>query len=226
MLKRLLGTGILVGLVVAAGGHLASCDQAYYRTMEAMGKHKRQLLVERVEAARDGQLEAKQQFRDALERFTAVVEFDGGDLEGRYNALRAELDASEAKAEAVRNRIEAVEEVADALFEEWEAELEAYTDEDLRLSSEIKMHDTRKRYAQLLRSMKRAEGKMDPVLAAFRDQVLYLKHNLNARAVASLEQTAVSLKQDVAGLIADMEASIAEANAFIEAMGLAPEEAD
>jgi len=226
MLKRLLGTGILVGLVVAAGGHLASCDQAYYRTMEAMGKHKRQLLVERVEAARDGQLEAKQQFRDALERFTAVVEFDGGDLEGRYNALRAELDASEAKAEAVRNRIDAVEEVADALFEEWEAELEAYTDEDLRLSSEIKMHDTRKRYAQLLRSMKRAEGKMDPVLAAFRDQVLYLKHNLNARAVASLEQTAVSLKQDVAGLIADMEASIAEANAFIEAMGLAPEEAD
>jgi len=226
MPRRRLGAIVAALLVAVGAGHLASCDQAYYRTMEAMGKHKRQLLVERVEAARDDQEAAKQQFRDALERFTAVVEFEGGDLEARYRALRDDLDASEVKAEAVRNRIAAVGEVAQALFTEWEAELDAYTDEDLRLSSEIKMYDTRKRYAQLLRSMKRAEAKMEPVLAAFRDQVLYLKHNLNARAVASLEQTAAGLKLDVARLIAEMEASIAEADAFIEAMGLGPAQGD
>ena len=35
---------------------------------------------------------------------------------------------------------------------------------------------------------------MKPVLAAFHDQVLVLKHNLNARAIASLEGTAVTLQ--------------------------------
>ena len=109
--------------------------------------------------------------------------------------------------------------MARALFDEWEEELDQYDDDELRLSSEIQLRDTQKRFAVLLRAMKRAEGKMDPILVVFRDQVLFLKHNLNARAVASLEKTAAALESDVAALIADMEASIREANAFIEAMG-------
>ena len=66
--------------------------------------------------------------------------------------------------------------------------------------------------------MHRAEDRMDPVLAAFRDQVLYLKHNLNARALASLEATSVGLQQDINDLIAEMEGSIEEASAFIDEM--------
>jgi hypothetical protein len=67
--------------------------------------------------------------------------------------------------------------------------------------------------------MKAAEATMTPVLAAFKDQVLFLKHNLNARAVASLSETVRGIEGDVAKLIADMNASIAEANAFIEQLG-------
>ena len=66
--------------------------------------------------------------------------------------------------------------------------------------------------------MKRSEQKMQPVLAAFRDQVLYLKHNLNAQAVSSLQGTADTLQTDVAALVADMEAAVREATAFIDAM--------
>jgi hypothetical protein len=67
--------------------------------------------------------------------------------------------------------------------------------------------------------MRRAEDKMQPVLNAFRDQVLFLKHNLNARAIAALEGTVASLEAEVATLILDMEASIEEANRFIDEMG-------
>ena len=66
--------------------------------------------------------------------------------------------------------------------------------------------------------MKDAASKMDPVLAAFKDQSLFLKHNLNARAIASLETDLAKVKTEVAELIQEMEASIAEANAFIDSL--------
>ena len=79
--------------------------------------------------------------------------------------------------------------------------------------------DTKGQYEQLLRAMKAAESKMKPVLAAFKDQELFLKHNLNAQAIASLSGTAAQIQSDVTNLIRDMEVSIAEANKFIEQMG-------
>jgi hypothetical protein len=205
--------------LVAAVGVLPSCQKAYYGAMETLGKHKRDLLVERVTEARDSQEQAKEQFKTALEAFSDVMGFSGGDLKTKYEKLKSQLDASEAKASAVNDRVASVEKVAKALFDEWESELGQYADDDLRLSSEVRLRETQMRYAQLLRAMRRAQQKMDPVLAAFRDRVLYLKHNLNAEAVASLQRTAVELDADVARLIAEMEASIREAGRFIDAMG-------
>ena len=63
---------------------------------------------------------------------------------------------------------------------------------------------------------------VDPVLDAFRDQVLFLKHNLNAQAISALGGTTRDLQKDISRLIADMEKSIKEADAFIAAMHAAP----
>jgi hypothetical protein len=197
---------------------LLACETTYYKTMEKFGYHKRDLMVERVEEARDAQKEAKEQFESALEKFSSVLKFEGGELEEKYKTLKAEYEKSESKAEAVGDRIEAVEDVAEDLFEEWQDELSQYTNQSLRRSSERKLKQTRQQYSQLIRAMKRVEKKIDPVLSAFRDQVLYLKHNLNARAIASLRTELVSVEADVASLIREMEASIAEANTFIKAI--------
>jgi len=48
--------------------------------------------------------------------------------------------------------------------------------------------------------------------------VLFLKHNLNARAVSSLQQNATQIQSDVKNLVREMETSITEANAIIEQM--------
>ncbi len=197
---------------------LLGCQSAYYGTMEKFGYHKRDLLVGRVQDARDAQEEAKDQFESALEKFRSVVHFDGGKLEEKYDLLKAEYDRSESKAEAVRDRIDSVEDVAQALFDEWEAELSQYTNDGLRRTSQRKLAQTRQHYTQLISAMKRAEKKIEPVLLAFRDQVLFLKHNLNAQAIASLQSELVSVEADVASLIKEMEASIAQANVFISAM--------
>jgi hypothetical protein len=198
---------------------LASCQTAYYATLEKLGYHKRDLLVRRVQDARDSQEEAKEQFQSALEQFSSVVNFRGGELEAKYNQLKAALDNSDDRAQAVHKRIAAVEDVAEALFKEWEGELSQYTNDTLRRASARQLAQTRQRYIPLMRAMRRAETKMAPVLAAFRDQVLFLKHNLNAQAIASLQQELVTVETDIAALMRAMEASIAEADAFIKALG-------
>jgi uncharacterized protein YukE len=209
----------VVLLVAGATVGLSGCKTVYYSTMEKLGQHKRDILVARVEVARDDQEEAKQQFRSALDSFSEVVAFEGGDLRSKYDRLKDELGRAEAKAETVSGRIEAIEEVAGALFDEWEGELDQYASDDLRRRSRSKLDETQRRYEQLIAAMKRAEQKMEPVLLAFQDQVLFLKHNLNAQAVASLEGNVETLQAEIAELVAEMEAAIAEADAFIESMG-------
>lgn len=198
---------------------LPACKKVYYGTWEALGVHKRDIMVDRVQDARDDQEAAKQQFASALEKFSAMFEFEGGELDAKYKALKTELDKSESRAAAVTGRIDAVESVSEALFDEWESELEQYTNADLRAASEKQLKQTRAKYDQMIAAMRKAESKMQPVLSAFRDQVLFLKHNLNARAIASIEGTAGELETDVAKLIAEMEVSIKEADAFIQSMG-------
>lgn len=212
---RHLGTGTLVACMVAG---MAACQTAYYGAMEKFGYEKRDILVNRVEDARAAQQDAKQQFEDALEQFIAVTEFEGGELESRYRTLKAEFEDSEAQAKKVRSRIDDVERVAKDLFAEWDRELGQYSSQDMRRTSERQLKDTRQRYAVLIDKMQRAERKIDPVLNAFRDRVLFLKHNLNAQAIASLRNDRASIESDIAALVADMNRSIAEADAFIRNM--------
>lgn len=197
---------------------LSGCQKVYYDTMEAFGKHKRDILVDNVEEARDAQTEAKEQFASALAEFSAVVNYSGGDLEAQYKTLDGEFKTSQSKAKAVSGRIADIKRVAVALFEEWEDELDMYTSDSLRRASEQKLTQTRQRYARLIAAMEKAESKIQPVLSAFQDQVLFLKHNLNAQAVASLQDELATVESEIAILIREMERSIEEADTFIKQM--------
>ena len=214
----LLGRGVVAvaALVMMIG--LSGCQSTYYDIWEKLGYHKRDILVERVGKARDGQQAAKEQFQTTLEKFKGVTNFSGGDLEKKYNELSDEYDRCESRAKTVSERIESVDAVAQALFKEWQEELAQYNSADLKAKSEGELRATRGRYDQLLAAMKAAEAKMKPVLGAFHDQVLFLKHNLNAAAIASLEGTKVTLQADVDKLIADMQRAIDESNKFISGM--------
>jgi len=195
-----------------------ACQSVGYKIQEKLGVHKRDILVDRVQAGRDAQEDAKEQFQTALEAFRSVESFDGGDLEAIYDKLNREYERSESRVRAVQHRIDSIEDVSGDLFAEWEEELDEYESADLRKRSEESMLETKARYEDLIAAMRRAESKMEPVLTMFGDQVLFLKHNLNAKAIASLQGSLLSIESDVGNLIAEMEASIAEADAFIATM--------
>ena len=214
MLNSLFRRLLLVALL-AVPFLLSACSSTQYAVMEKFGIHKREILVDRVEDARDSQQQAKEQFANALEEFSAVLNFDGGTLEEKYKQLNSVLEESEDRAQDVAERIDKVEDVAEALFDEWDDELKLYSSDSLRRSSAKKLKETRSHYQSLMKAMRRAEAKIEPVLTPLRDQVLYLKHNLNAQAIASLQSELGRVEGDVSVLIREREAAIREADAFI-----------
>lgn len=203
-------------LVLSATLFTGGCQTAYYDTMERMGIHKREILVDRVEEAQESQEVAKEQFADALEAFRATVTVENSKLIDTYDKLQKEYNNSVMRANDVRGRIAAVKNVAEALFKEWESELGEFSSDNLRNASAAQLKTTRRDYETLIRAMEKAEGKMDPILVVFSDQVLFLKHNLNARAIASIQDEVTTMETEVANLITDMNLAIAEAEAFVK----------
>jgi chromosome segregation ATPase len=199
---------VLSILVLVLAGATTGCSSTGIALKERFGYAKREQLVDKVEATRDSQEAAKQQFQSALEEFIAVTGSTSADLEAKYKKLNTEYQRAESRAETVRERIR-----------EWKAELGQYSDASLRRSSERQLEETTSRYEELMDAMRAAASRMDPVLGRFKDQVLFLKHNLNARAVAGLKESVSGIQTDVERLIREMEASIAEANRFIQEMG-------
>ncbi|KAB0461054.1 DUF2959 domain-containing protein [Vibrio kanaloae] len=194
---------------------LTGCQSAYYSAMEQVGYHKRDIMVDRVEDAKESQQDAQEEFSSALEALSSLTNFSGGDLEDMYNQINDKYQDSEKAAQNVSDRIAAIEDVSDALFAEWQSELDLYTSDSLRSSSEQKLRDTKSSYQTMLSAMKRAEKKMDPVLNTLRDNTLYLKHNLNASAVGSLQGEFMSLEKDIAYAVKQMNTAIAESDKFL-----------
>ncbi|MDP5144377.1 DUF2959 domain-containing protein [Rheinheimera baltica] len=194
---------------------LSACQTAYYSAMEKVGVHKRDILADRVEEAQESQQEAQQQFKSALEQFSSLIKFDGGDLQRVYEATDSEFQACSSAAEDVSARINSIESVADALFDEWQDELEQYTNTSLKQDSARKLANTKRQYNSLLKTMRRAEKSMQPVLASLKDNTLYLKHNLNAKAIGALQGEFNSVQKDINRLIDDMNKAIAQSEQFV-----------
>ena len=210
-----LAVAVFIALTAVAA---SSCDSWYYKTMKKFGMEKRDILVKRVKDARESQQEAKDEFKTALERFKSVIDVDGGALEEKYEKLNKELNRSEDRAKKVRDRIDSVRSVSDDLFEEWDKELKQYSDRSLRAESERELKATRQRCETLIRSMERAQKRIEPVLKPLRDRVLFLKHNLNAQAIGALDAELLTVRTNVDALVADLEAAIAEADQFVASM--------
>lgn len=213
--RRFLALGLVLLVSVIAG---AGCRSTYYAAYEKFGVYKRDLLKKRVVAARDEQQAAGEQFKDAMTRLKELYGFDGGKLEKAYSALQKDYEACSSKAEDVRKRIRDMETVAGDLFAEWEKEIQEISTPSLKEGSRKQLAATREKYESLRGALKKAEQSMAPVLTQFKDHVLYLKHNLNAAAIASLKGEATNIQAEIGRLIQQMNASIAQADEFIKTL--------
>jgi hypothetical protein len=201
--------------IVAA---FCGCQSTYYTIWEKLGKHKRDLLRDYVQDASKEQQKAKVEFKDALTRLKEITGFEGGKLEEAYRAVEKDYERCNDRAVSIRSRIKDIEEVSAALFKEWEQEITTYTSDTLRSSSKSKLRETRQRYDALHAALQKSSDSMTPILARLKDQVLFLKHNLNAQAIGALKGEVVSIEGDIQKLIAEMNTSISRADEFINGL--------
>jgi chromosome segregation ATPase len=207
---------LLCLLAVVIG--LSGCDRLYYGTMKKLGYEKRDILINRVKDARKAQREAQEEFKSALERFREVIEVDGGTLESKYDQLNRELQRAEKRAREVTDRVNSVKSVSDDLFREWNKELSQYADRGMRAESQRELQATRKRTEALIAAMRRSEQRIEPVLRPLRDRVLFLKHNLNAKALGAITAELTAVESSVDTLVAELQKAIAEADAYLAEM--------
>jgi len=206
--------GIIAILLIALSG----CASAKYSALEKVGIHKRDLLVDGVENARDAQSETREQLVTAYEELSALIGHDGGELEVKYKRLSKEVDRSRDSIEDLDDNLADIDRVSEALFDEWKTELDLYSSAALRADQAKKLAQARRQFATMRDRMQKARDRVDPVMVVLSDNVLYLKHSLNAQALDALRGQATTLEVQVDALIRDMQLAIDEADAFIARM--------
>lgn len=209
---------IRVGLIGACFLALTGCASVQYSALEKVGIHKRDILVDRVEDARDAQAETREQLVSAYEQLSELVGYDGGELEKKYERLSKEVERSRDATEELDDHLADIDRVSEDLFDEWESELDLYSSAALRSDQEQKLKLARRQFAMMRERMQTARNRVDPVMAILTDNVLFLKHSLNAQALAAIRGQAAVLEGQVDALIRDMQVAIEEADAFINRM--------
>ncbi len=208
----------LLALLVAATLFLAGCTALFYKTMRTLGKEKRDILVSRVQDAKKDQEQTKEKLKTTMENFQAITGFQGGSLEKSYKRLNSSYEDAAGQASKLHDKIESIDHVSKDLFNEWQGEINDMKNPRLKARSSVLLRNAKTRQAAYMRAMRKTEDKIAPVLTAFHDQVLFLKHNLNARAIGSLKDTTASIQTNVADLIQSIDDSSAEADNLINTL--------
>jgi hypothetical protein len=194
------------------------CKSTYYKTMRTLGKEKRDILVSRIKDAKKDQDQTKKQLQTTMESFQALTGFKGGSLEKSYKRLNSDYESAASQAGKLHDKIQSIDQVSNDLFKEWQGEINDMDNVKLKSQDLVMLRNAKTRQATYMRAMRSTEDRIAPVLKAFQDQVLFLKHNLNSRAIGSLKTTSSVLQSDVAGLIKSIDASSQEADKLITSL--------
>lgn len=197
---------------------LTGCTKTYYKAMKTLGKEKRDILVARVKNCKKDQQAAKDQIKTTMESFQELTGFQGGSLEKNYKKLNAEYEKAADSAKKLHDRIDSIDQVSSDLFKEWQKEIDGMENKQLKTQSAALLRQSRLNEAACIKSMRQTEARMTPVITAFHDQVTFLKHNLNARAIGSLKGTSAKMSTDVDVLLTSLDGSMAQADTLINSL--------
>lgn len=215
---KILSSLIFFTLVSCANPVTKAVNKAKYRAWETVGVEKRDLFKREVNNVKEEQEETSEAFQDALTQLKEIYHVEGGNLEREQRKLSSAYDNASERAQEVHGSIQKVNKVATDLFVEWKEEIAQMKSSDLRARSSKQLSETKKRFGELHEKLLRSEKKINPVLTRLQDQVLFLKHNLNAQAIAGLKVEGARIETEISNLMKDMESSNKEAEEFIKTL--------
>ena len=219
MTLKIFSLFLFFGLNVSCANPITKAvDKVKYSAWETVGVEKRDLFKSQLRDVKDDQEDTQESFKDALTKLKEVYAFDGGNLEREYNKLNSSYENALSDSDSVKKSIDKLNKIATDLFDEWREEIKSISTASYREKSREQLNETKSKYSQLHKNLVASEKKIGPVLDKLKDQVLYLKHNLNAQAISGLKAEGVRIESDIQKLMKDMEASSKEADEFIKTL--------
>jgi hypothetical protein len=174
-------------------------------------------LVERVERV-SAELDAsKATMLAAIQKLQAVTapEFQG-DAVLAHKELENTLDDSDDQAKALRKSIDKMRAAAEPVFEQWTKDLEAYSNPEMRARSQQRLAAARERYDSVVAAVEPVLVEYETVNQTLHDHLLFLSHDMNPAAVATIQDDVRSVAKQAAGLDGSFQTAKAAARAYVD----------
>ena len=111
-----------------------------------------------------------------------------------------------------------MENEAHRFFAKWMESLDEISSESLRERSQARLNETRVRYGEILAEGRGASAMFEPVMGGLRDQVIFLGHDLNPSAIASLKPDAEKLNAQAESLLSGIERTQSKISDYIASL--------
>ena len=143
---------------------------------------------------------------------------EGKDRRKLYKNLMKEMDNCDKRVEGVRKRTAEMNGAASMYFEERGKSVESIGSEDLRARGQARLEESKAEYAHILELGQAAGGDYQGFMAKLRDQVLFLGHDLNPDALASLDDDVKKQNKAATELYAKIDGTITAFNTYTGAL--------
>lgn len=207
--------GYTLMIVWLAAPWLGGCATGSDSGSASPGSTARRALLGEVEDAQDAQRQATAQLQSTLRTFAAVLDASESELPQEYRELIGQVADSKAAAARVHRHVRTMAQAAGTFFDRWRTGL---TDPGERQQ----FTEAQERYRRLLSLSHQAAQRLDPMVAFFDEQAVFIQYNLNPKALARLHDERAAVETAVAALVGELENAIGEADALIDTLRAAP----
>jgi hypothetical protein len=172
-------------------------------------------LVARARGAEKDIQEARADFAAASQLYQRLSSPQAVELEKLSGEFEDAVETCEDRAEDMADRIEAIREETVGLVKDWTEELARFSSDAVRKKSEAQMRDTEAYAQRLIAALERLQGRVQPVLLKLQDYELFFEHNLNARAIATLQDTYKDFDNEFRAFESELGKAQGEITAFL-----------
>jgi DNA repair exonuclease SbcCD ATPase subunit len=209
--------GRIILTTTAMAAALFGCKSStYYEAAETVGYEKREMLIDRLQEARDSQVGAKQQMQTALYTLRRIGSVPETELEDLHDDLATEVNRAKDQLDDLHDDIAAVESVARSLFDDWEDDLAKFENQEARNRSQEELRDTRKRHETLVAELRSSERKLQRIMPRLEDQARVLEHAEELGRSPSLTDDLDDVREEISTLIEELDDSIDRTQRFID----------
>ena len=149
-----------------------------------------------------------------LQKVTAP-DFKGDAVEGHKELVRA-IDDSEDQTDDLRKSVERMQAEAEPVFNQWTKDLEGYSNPEMRQRSQARLAAARERYDAVVAAVTPVLVECEAVNQTLGDHALFLKHDMNPAALATIQDDVKKVAKEAADLDGAFNAGKAATRAYVD----------